>query len=86
MNSILKTIALPDIDLSRVLSIEHRRRGIQLAEDDHIATLYYQGQPVARWNANQVQVITILAEADKYLSRDAVQSAIDCGGISFGRI
>jgi len=80
---IIKVRPLPDIDLTHILSIEHRASGLSLVEDDHSATLFQRGTPVAHFSLHAT-CVEIYKEADKYLDHDAGASALESGGISFG--
>ncbi len=84
MNRILSIINLPDIDITRILSLQQRQYGFQLCEDDHVVTLVKNGTEVAHWNSSQVTVKAIYDECDRYLGGDAVEALRKIGGISFG--
>lgn len=69
--------------LDLILSEEHRKHGLSLAEDDHTLYLIKNGHTIALWSAQGATVEEIHKEADKQLNGDAVRELVSCGGISF---
>jgi hypothetical protein len=69
--------------LDRILSVEHRKRGLSLAEDDHTLYLIKNGHTIALWSAQGATWEEIHREADKQLYGDAVKELVSCGGVSF---
>ena len=69
--------------LDKLLTLEHRQRGLTLAEDDHLVYLIMNGHTVAVWSAQGATLESIRQEADKILGGDAIKELVAVGGADF---
>jgi hypothetical protein len=71
--------------LDKILTMEHRQKGLTLAFDDHLVYLIKNGQVIAAWSAQGATLEGIRKEADRTLGGDAVRELCAMGGINFKR-
>ena len=69
--------------LDDILTEEHRRHGLCLAEDDHIIYLIRNGHNVALWSAQGATLEEIHRIADKEANGDVVADLVGRGAITF---
>ncbi len=69
--------------LDKILTDEHRKRGLVLFEDDHLLYLIKNGHTVAVWSAQGATLEGIRQEADKILGGDAIKELVAVGGADF---
>ena len=75
------------MDYNMILSIEHRKNGLQLCGDEDFVYLFNRGTEVAKWyNGPKLTVETIHDEADKWMGeRDAMNELQESGVITISR-
>jgi len=93
-NRIIRTRTLADIRLEEsarvveqrkldiLLTIEHRRAGLTLYEDEDFLYLFRNGLRVAIWNSRAVTLVQIRKEADRFLGGDVIDGLIRSGVIT----
>lgn len=71
--------------LQAILKDEHRQHGLSLTETEDFIYLWQTNhrKPVATFSAQGVALSEIVAEADKYLTGNAVTEMLAAGRISF---
>ena len=85
-NQIKNVVDLPGYHvfriLDRVLSIEHRKHGLSLCEDEDFVYMIKNGVQVARWSSRGATIKSIYDEADRWLpGNDAVAEMLKLGCI-----
>ena len=69
--------------LDKILTDEHRKRGLVLFEDDHLVYLIKYGHTVAVWSSQGATLEGIRREADRVLGGNAVEELVAIGGVNF---
>jgi hypothetical protein len=68
--------------LDNILSVEHRRAGLGLIEDEDTVSLIRDGFLVASWPATRATLLAIHQAADRCLARDGMAELEAIGAIT----